>query len=77
MTSESERPASGAPSSPEEPTLTTQVQAPLDHIRALDKSMDEARVNKIENIKKALADGAYHVSAAEVARKIIDSMREP
>jgi flagellar biosynthesis anti-sigma factor FlgM len=69
--------ASRPPSSPEEPTLTAQIQALLEHFRALDKSMDEARVNKIENIKKALADGAYHVSAAEVARKIIDSMREP
>jgi anti-sigma28 factor (negative regulator of flagellin synthesis) len=39
--------------------------------------MDAARVNKIEDIKKALADGIYHVSAAEVARKIIDNMREP
>jgi flagellar biosynthesis anti-sigma factor FlgM len=43
----------------------------------LDKSTDEARREKIEKIKKALADGTYHVSAAEVARKIIDSMREP
>jgi anti-sigma28 factor (negative regulator of flagellin synthesis) len=39
--------------------------------------MDEARSEKIANIKKALADGTYHVSAAEVARKILDSMREP
>ena len=57
------RPASRAPSSPEEPTLTAQVQALLDHIRALDKSMDDARVNKLASIKKALADGTYHVSA--------------
>jgi flagellar biosynthesis anti-sigma factor FlgM len=64
-------------SRPEEPTLTAKVQALLDHIRALDQSMDEARLNKIENIKKALADGTYHVSAAEVARKIIDTMQEP
>jgi anti-sigma28 factor (negative regulator of flagellin synthesis) len=39
--------------------------------------MDEARVKKIENIKKALADGTYHVSAAEVARKTLATMREP
>jgi anti-sigma28 factor (negative regulator of flagellin synthesis) len=39
--------------------------------------MDDARANKIENIKKALADGTYHVSAAEVARKILDNMQEP
>jgi flagellar biosynthesis anti-sigma factor FlgM len=46
-------------------------------MRALDKSIDEARMKKIANIKKALADGTYHVSAAEVARKLIDQMREP
>ena len=77
MTRGPDNPASRPPSSPEEPTLAAQVQALLKHIRALDKSMDEARVNKIENIKKALADGTYHVSAAEVARKILDNMQEP
>jgi flagellar biosynthesis anti-sigma factor FlgM len=77
MTREPDNPASGPPSSPEEPTIKAQVEALLEHIRALDKSMDEARANKIENIKKALADGTYHISAAEVAHKIIDSMREP
>jgi flagellar biosynthesis anti-sigma factor FlgM len=64
-------------SDPEEPTLAAKVQAPLDHIRALDKSMDDERTEKIANIKKALTDGTYHVSAAEVARKIIDTMQEP
>jgi flagellar biosynthesis anti-sigma factor FlgM len=53
------------------------MQALLDHIRALDKSVDDARTERIENIKKALADGTYHVSAAKVARKIIDTMQEP
>jgi flagellar biosynthesis anti-sigma factor FlgM len=71
------RPASRATSVPEEPTRTARIQALLDHIRALDKSMDEARREKIENIKKALADGTYHVSAAEVARKILDNRQEP
>jgi flagellar biosynthesis anti-sigma factor FlgM len=77
MTRAPDSPASRASSGAEEPTLTAKVQALLDHIRALDQSMDEGRVNKIEKIKKALADGTYHVSAAEVARKIIDNMREP
>jgi anti-sigma28 factor (negative regulator of flagellin synthesis) len=77
MTRGPDSPASRAPSSPEGPTLTAKVQALLDHIRALDNPMDEAQLNKIENIKKALADGTYHVSAAEVARKIIDGMWEP
>jgi flagellar biosynthesis anti-sigma factor FlgM len=61
----------------EESTRTARIQALLDHIRALDKSMDEARRSKIENIKKALADGTYHVSAADIARKILDHMQEP
>ena len=39
--------------------------------------MDQARVEKLLKIKKALADGTYHVSAAEVARKIIDHMKDP
>jgi flagellar biosynthesis anti-sigma factor FlgM len=56
---------------------TAKIQELLDHLRALDKSMNEARSNKIDNIKKAIADGTYHVSAAEVARKILDNMQEP
>jgi flagellar biosynthesis anti-sigma factor FlgM len=77
MTRGPDHPASHTSSGPEEPAPTARIKALLDHIRALDQSMDEGRVNKIEKIKKALADGTYHVSAAEVARKIIDNMREP
>jgi anti-sigma28 factor (negative regulator of flagellin synthesis) len=62
---------------PDEPTLAARILSLLDHIRALDRSMDQARVEKLLKIKKALADGTYHVSAAEVARKIIDHMQEP
>jgi len=68
-------PASRASSGLEELTPMARIQALLDHIRALDKSMDKARRNKIENIKKALADGTYHVSPAEVASKILENMR--
>jgi anti-sigma28 factor (negative regulator of flagellin synthesis) len=39
--------------------------------------MDEAPAAKIANIKKALADGTYHVSAAEVARRTIEQIDEP
>jgi flagellar biosynthesis anti-sigma factor FlgM len=70
-------PTSSGSSRPDEPKLAAKIQALLDQIRALDKSMDQARVEKIAKIKKALADGTYHVSAAEVARKIIDYMRVP
>jgi anti-sigma28 factor (negative regulator of flagellin synthesis) len=70
-------PTSSGSSQPDEPKLAAKIQAILDQFLALDKSMDQARVEKIAKIKKALADGTYHVSAAEVARKIIDYMREP
>jgi flagellar biosynthesis anti-sigma factor FlgM len=68
---------SSGSSPPDKDTLAAKIQSLLDHIRALDKSMDGARVEKIAKIKKALADGTYHVSAADVARKIIDHMQEP
>jgi anti-sigma28 factor (negative regulator of flagellin synthesis) len=68
--------SSGGPSTGDL-TPSEKILALLDHIRTLDKSMDEARTKKLANIKKALADGTYHVSAAEVARKLIDQLREP
>jgi flagellar biosynthesis anti-sigma factor FlgM len=39
-------------------------------------AIDEERLQKIAKIKQAIADGTYHVSAQEVARKIIEHMRE-
>ena len=39
--------------------------------------MDEARREKIEKLKKAVADGTYSVSAEEVAGKLIEHMLEP
>ena len=39
--------------------------------------IDEARREKIEKLKKAVADGTYNVSADEVARKLIEHMLEP
>ena len=38
---------------------------------------DDARREKIESLKKAVADGTYTVSAEEVARKLIEHMLEP
>jgi flagellar biosynthesis anti-sigma factor FlgM len=38
---------------------------------------DEARREKIEQLKQAVADGNYHVSAEKVADKLIDHMLEP
>jgi anti-sigma28 factor (negative regulator of flagellin synthesis) len=67
--------STGSPS--DEPTFTERILALLDHICAIDQTMDEARSTKIANIKKAIAEGTYHVSAAEVARRIIDQIDEP
>jgi flagellar biosynthesis anti-sigma factor FlgM len=39
--------------------------------------IDDARREKIEKLKKAVADGTYNVSAEEVANKLIEHMLEP
>jgi flagellar biosynthesis anti-sigma factor FlgM len=72
-----DEPVSSGPSSSRESTTSAQIFSLLDQIRALDKEIDEARIEKIAAIKKALADGTYHVSADEVARKILDHLLEP
>jgi anti-sigma28 factor (negative regulator of flagellin synthesis) len=42
-----------------------------------DNAIDHLRLEKIEKIKKAIADGTYRVSAEEVARKVMEHMLEP
>ncbi len=39
--------------------------------------IDDARREKIERLKKAVADGTYSVSAEELADKLIEHMLEP
>jgi anti-sigma28 factor (negative regulator of flagellin synthesis) len=39
--------------------------------------IEDARREKIESLRKAVADGTYSVSANEVARKLIEHMLEP
>jgi anti-sigma28 factor (negative regulator of flagellin synthesis) len=56
------------------PALENSVQSqddPGDH------PIDDARLEKIANLKKAVDDGSYNVSAEELARKLIEYMREP
>ena len=48
----------------------------LNYLRRLDKLEEEGRSEIIEIRKKAIADGAYHVSAAEIGRKLIGHMLE-
>ena len=42
-----------------------------------DSAPDAERLKKINNLKQAVADGTYHVSAEEVARKVLEHMLEP
>jgi flagellar biosynthesis anti-sigma factor FlgM len=51
-------------------------QSPAD-LGAGAQPTDEARREKIEKLKKAVADGTYHVSDEEVARKLMEHMLEP
>ena len=39
--------------------------------------LDDARRDKMEKIRKAIADGTYKVSTEDVARKLIEHMLEP
>jgi hypothetical protein len=46
----------------------------LNYIRRLDQLEDEGRSETIEVRRRAIAGGVYHVSAAEVSRKLIEHM---
>jgi anti-sigma28 factor (negative regulator of flagellin synthesis) len=43
----------------------------------VDPPIDPARLKKIETLKQAVADGTYHVSAEDLARKLIEHMLQP
>jgi hypothetical protein len=44
---------------------------------AIDDVIDEQRLKKISRLKQAVADGTYHVSAEDLADKLIVHMMEP
>jgi flagellar biosynthesis anti-sigma factor FlgM len=52
-------------------------EAPAKRPSDSESPIDKARREKIEQLKQAVADGTYNVSAEEVARKLIDHMLEP
>ncbi len=65
-------PDAAASASAEAPSTTAATQDDLKN-----DPIDDARLEKIANLKKALADGTYNVSAEELARKLIEHMLEP
>jgi anti-sigma28 factor (negative regulator of flagellin synthesis) len=43
----------------------------------VDQPIDPERLKKLERLKHAVADGTYHVSAEDLARKLIEHMLQP
>ncbi len=55
------------------PTIRPQAIQPVE----LFDASDEERRSKIAKLKQAVADGTYHVTAEELADKLIQHMLEP
>jgi flagellar biosynthesis anti-sigma factor FlgM len=77
----SECPREAVAPDPDASAVPSTTAAPADSVRSQDdlqnEPIDEARREKIANLKKAVADGTYNVSAEELADKLIEHMLEP
>jgi Anti-sigma-28 factor, FlgM len=57
---------------------STEDPRPADPLNALNENVtDEERLRRIARLKQAVADGTYHVSAEQLADKLIEHMLEP
>ncbi|MGA3227106.1 MAG: flagellar biosynthesis anti-sigma factor FlgM [Acidobacteriaceae bacterium] len=61
---------------PDNPSPGDPLRAP-DRLIPVDLVTDEERRTRIAKLKQAVADGTYHVSAEELADKLIQHMLEP
>jgi anti-sigma28 factor (negative regulator of flagellin synthesis) len=66
-----------APAEPANKTEAREAQESGRQPSDSESPIDEARREKVEKLKKAVADGTYNVSAEEVANKLIEHMLEP
>jgi anti-sigma28 factor (negative regulator of flagellin synthesis) len=65
------------PAAPANKTEIREAQESGEQPSDSESPIDDARREKIEKLKKAVADGTYSVSAEEVANKLIEHMLEP
>ena len=46
------------------------------HVQTLDDSLSDVRMEKVEALRAAIAEGSYRVSTEALADKLMDHMRE-